>query len=152
MVERIMEIILFVISNTNDIHKVSDDNIQELENRGYTKSEISTAFSWIYERSEIDSIEKFFGINENTKGFRIFHSSEKDLFTNEAFNDLTQYMSLGLISPAQVDLMIERLTISGLSIIDSRFLKNYIVAIHFDSIQKLNKPGRAMLIGDDTIN
>jgi uncharacterized protein Smg (DUF494 family) len=152
MIERIMEIILYVISNVNDTKILSEDNILELENRGYTKSEISTAFSWLYEKSDANILDKFDDFRENTKGFRIFHNIEKDLFTNEAFTELVQYMTMGLISPYQVDIMIERLTISGFQIIDSRFLKNYLAALHIESMHVLNKPGRAMLVGNDTIN
>ncbi len=152
MIERIMEIILYLISNKNNLKDFSNDNILELEKLGYTKSEISTAFSWIYEKTDINLIDNFINKQGSSKGFRIFHNIEKDLFTNDALNELMQYMSLGLITTNQVDTMIERITLSGLQMIDSRFLKNYLAALHFESMQKLNKPGRAMLVGNDTIN
>ena len=45
MAERIMEIIIYVISSLRDTRILSDANIRELEDLGYTTSEISTGTS-----------------------------------------------------------------------------------------------------------
>lgn len=152
MAERIMEIIIYVISSLRDTRILSDANIRELENLGYTTSEISTAFSWLAEKVETVSIPENGPDYFKTKGFRILHSMEKDLFTPECYGELIQYSSLGLIDNEQLELLIERALMSGFHIIDSRLLKNYIAALHFDHSDIGKMPGRIMLEGNDTIN
>jgi uncharacterized protein Smg (DUF494 family) len=151
MAERIMEIILFVISSIRGSN-IAEVNISELEKLGYTKSEISTAFSWLAEKVEsAGTIEPSPYLME-TKGFRVLHSAEKDLFTKSAYGELIQYLTLGLISNPQLELLIDRAIISGISEIDSSILKNYIAALHFENFNVGNVPGRMLLIGNDTIN
>lgn len=153
MVERIMEIIIYVMSNIRDTKNFSDDNFKELENLGYTTSEISTAFSWIFEKTDPLKIPgKGPYLVDKTYGFRVLLDVEAELFTKEAYGDLIQYMTLGLINNEQLELLIERSVYSHFPLIDKRLLNSFVYALNFDNTVTNNYTGRIMLDGNDTIN
>lgn len=150
--ERIIEIIIYVISSLKNSKVISDDNIRELEMLGYTRSEISTAFSWLAEKVETVRVEDkgmpFF----KTNGFRILHDFEKDLFTKEAYSELLQYMSLGLLNNEQLEVLLHKAAIANFTSVDSKLLKHFITSIHFDHLENNTFASRMMLNGNDVIN
>lgn len=152
MAERIMEIIIYVISSTKGRDNFSDTNLKELEKLGYTKSEISTAFSWIVEKTEAMKIPGSGPFLVETKGFRVLIDIEQDLFTTEAFGDLIQFNTLGLINNEQLELLIDRTIFSHIPIIDRSLLRSFVVALNFDNPPNANFAGRMLLEGNDTIN
>ncbi|GAB1370615.1 hypothetical protein MASR1M45_06760 [Candidatus Kapaibacterium sp.] len=152
MIERIMEIIVFLINNNDDTKSLQDYKFRELENQGYTKSEISTAFSWLFEKVDLALLEKLVQLKDSKRGFRLLHNIEKDLFTPEALKELQQFAYLGLITPYQLDMLLERLHYSGMFTVDTQFLRSYLAALHLESMNFSNKPGRTLLLGNDTIN
>jgi uncharacterized protein Smg (DUF494 family) len=152
MYERIVEIIVYVISELKHNKQISEIDIDELQKRGYSRIEISTAFSWIVDRFELS--DKFY-VSEgyiNPNSFRILHDGEKDLFTKEALGNLLQLHSLGLLSNEHIEMLIERTVMTGMNQIDSQQLKIYVANIIFNA-QTNNFPGsRLMLSAEDTIN
>lgn len=152
MYERIVEIIVYVISELKHNRQISDIDINELQKMGYSKTEISTAFSWIVDRFEL--ADKFY-VNEefvNQNSFRILHEAERDLFTKEAWGELLQMLSLGLLTNEHIEMIIERTVMTGMSQITSEHLKLYVANIIFNA-QINNFPGsRLMLTGEDLIN
>ena len=89
MFERIIEIIVFVISELKQNKAIADISIDELHDLGYTSAEISTAFSWIVDR--IDFSERFLPgtTTPSPKSFRILHADEKDLFTTDGWGEIS---------------------------------------------------------------
>jgi uncharacterized protein Smg (DUF494 family) len=152
MAERIIEIIIYVISSVKDRDNFSDANLKELEKLGYTKSEISTAFSWIVEKTDAMKIPGSGPFLVETKGFRVLIDIEQDLFTKEAFGDLIQFNTLGLINNEQLELLIDRTIFSNIPIIDRSLLRSFVVALNFDNPPNSNFAGRMLLEGNDTIN
>ncbi|ROL62400.1 DUF494 family protein, partial [Bacteroidetes/Chlorobi group bacterium ChocPot_Mid] len=126
MYERIVEIIAFVMSELKHKKQISEINIEELQKKGYSENEISTAFSWVADRFEL--AEKHVSQAEfiNKDSFRILHEGEKELFTKEALGDLFNYHSLGLLSNEQVEILIENTMLNGFQIIDSLNLKYFV--------------------------
>ncbi|MBX3044343.1 MAG: DUF494 family protein [Candidatus Kapabacteria bacterium] len=152
MAERIMEIIIYVMSSIRDQKRFSDSNIKELEKLGYTTSEISTAFSWIAEKTDSVKIPDAGPYLVETKGFRVLLDHETDIFTKEALADLVQYQTLGLMNNEQLEMLIDRVLLTGLPVIDRYLLRSFIAALNFDNSPSSNYPGRIMLEGNDTIN
>jgi uncharacterized protein Smg (DUF494 family) len=152
MYERIVEIIVYVISELKSNRQISDIDIDELQKQGYSKTEISTAFSWIVDRFEL--ADKFY-INQDfvsQDSFRILHEAERDLFTKEAWGELLQMLTLGLLTNDHIELIIERTIMTGMNQINSDMLKLYVANIIFNA-QINNFPGnRLMLTGEDLIN
>ena len=152
MYEKIIEIIIYVISELKLNNDIESLNLDLLLSKGYTDSEISTALSWIVDR--IDLTEQIFTFNGQSEpaSFRILHDLEKDLFTTEAWGELVNLSSLGLVSNEQVELMIDRAFMLGLKQIDLEQLKMFIANVVFNAEFSKLGGSRFMLDGKDTIN
>ncbi len=149
--QRIVEIIVYLISELKSNKNFSDIDIMELRSRGYTHSEISTAFSWLADRIEF-SEEIFFSENfSNINSFRILHDVERDMFTKDALGELIQMQALGLIDNENIESIIDKAISMGIRQLDSEQLKSFIALsiLHVgDDI-----PGsRLLLNGNDSIN
>ena len=151
MYERIVEIITFVLSELKQNKKLSEIDLTELQDRGYSSSEISTAFSWLVDKLEFNSQTKPIEISD-VNSFRILHDAEKELFTDSAWGELVQMQMLGMISIDQIEQLIERALLSGVFKIDSNYLKNMIAALLFDTTNSITPGSRLMLSGNDSIN
>jgi uncharacterized protein Smg (DUF494 family) len=151
MYERIVEIITYVLSELKQNKKISDIDLNDLETKGYSNSEISTAFSWLVDRLEFSNKSPNLNL-ESENSFRILHDAEKDLFTEEAWGELIQMQSIGILNVNQIELIIERALLSGIFKIDSFFLKNMIASFIFNATNSLMPGSRVLLSGNDTIN
>lgn len=151
MYERIVEIIVFVISELRQNKHINDIDLAELERRGYTSAEISTAFSWLVDRIEFS--DKFlFDSSMSSQSFRILHEAEKDLFTPEAWGEIIQLATLGLISNENVEALIDRASMMGMRQLDSYQLKTFVANNVFNAQMQTLPGNRLMLHGSDTIN
>ena len=56
--EKIIEIIVFLLSELKNNKQLAEVDMDNLANLGYTQNEINTAFSWVY--SKIYAGEKIF--------------------------------------------------------------------------------------------
>lgn len=152
MYEKIVEIIIYVISELKQKRLLSEVIINELQKKGYTNSEISTAFSWISDTFNIN--EKLIVSDNfmNKDSFRIFHTGEREMFTDKAFGELIQYHSLGLLNNDQIETLIENSALAGWEKIDSLELKYYLASVIFSTQENLFPGNKFMLSGDEQIN
>ena len=151
MYERIVEIITFVLSELKQNKKISDIDLNELEKKGYSNSEISTAFSWLVDRVEFSNKLTTLDI-QSDDSFRILHDAERELFTEQAWGELIQMHSIGILNSNQIELIIERALLTGVFKIDSYFLKNMIASFIFNATNSIMPGSRVLLSGNDTIN
>lgn len=151
MYERIVEIITFVLSELKQNKKLSDIDLTILKDKGYSSSEISTAFSWLVDRLEFENLPQPLNISD-VNSFRILHDAEKELFTEAAWGELIQMQSLGMINTDQIEQIIERALLSGVFKIDSFFLKNMIASFIFNATSSTTPGSRILLSGNDSIN
>jgi|DewCreStandDraft_4_1066084.scaffolds.fasta_scaffold01093_33 uncharacterized protein Smg (DUF494 family) len=153
MYERIIEIIVYVISELKNNRTIGDIDIEELHSLGYTNAEISTALSWLIDRMEFS--EKYLNV-ENTSdpnSFRLLHEAERDLFTNEAWGEIIQLNSLGLLTNEHIETLIEKAVFMGTRQLNSEYIKHFVANSIFNIQPGINPFGsRIMLQGNDTIN
>ena len=120
MQQKILEIIEFLISEVNnyqDLHLSDIDTISErLLDRGYTEIDIQSAVEWIVEfMSSPDTSEISRSMREATyKNIRLLSEFERAFFTKEAHGYFMQLQLLGLVTPVQVEQIIDRSMMSGL--------------------------------------
>ena len=153
MYERIIEIIAYVISELRQNKSLSAIDLSELEQRGYSQAEISTAFSWLADRvHNIDGGMRF--LEANSKSFRVFHPFEMEVLTPEARGELLQMVELGMITNEQVEMIVERAMLSGMSVVDPADIRNMVAMIVFNAQSPYGSNGshRIMLSGNDTIH
>jgi uncharacterized protein Smg (DUF494 family) len=151
MFERIIEIIVYVISELKQNKHISEIDVNELEKLGYTSAEISTAFSWLVDKIEF-SEQLFTDTFDTGNSFRVFHDAERELFTRDAWGEMIQLHSLGIINNEHIEKIVERSAMTGSEKIDSPQLKMLVASISFN-VETDAPPGtRIMLNGSDTIN
>ncbi len=152
MFERVIEIIVFLISELRTNKSFANINVQQLKDLGYTTSEISTAFSWIADKFNFQEFNENSPVFVSNESFRVLHSSERDLFTDDAYGKLIQLHSLGIVDNEHIEHIIERAIISG-SMLDSRVLKYFVASAIFE-IDGMNAghTARIILTGNDSIN
>jgi len=128
--QRILEIVVFLAHEINrrggelgDIAKLSRD----LRLRGYTENEISTALSWLFER--LEEGRRWEGATYT--GVRILHEVERRVFTPEAYGYLLQLRVLGLVTPGQMEAIIERALMTGAGRIDQEDVKALVASLLF---------------------
>lgn len=151
MYERIVEIITFVLSELKQNKKLSEIDLNILQDRGYSSSEISTAFSWLVDKLEFGFPSQPLEITD-VNSFRILHDAEKELFTESAWGELIQMQMLGLVSAEQIELIIERALLSGVFKIDANYLKNMVASFMFNATKSVSSGSRVLLSGNDSIN
>lgn len=153
MFERIIEIIVYVMSELKNDSDLSRVDIKKLQNLGYSTSEISTAFSWLVDKIEFSDDILNEDISYSKNSFRILHEAEEELFTEDAKGELIQFTMLGLINNQIIESIIERALMAGLPRkIDSKLLHNILATIIFNPEENTQFGSRVMLKGNDTVN
>ncbi len=152
MHERIIEIIVYVISELKQNRKLSEIDLNELQDLGYTHAEISTALSWLVDRLDFSDnigLPADFG---SVSAYRVFHKSERELFTREAFGELVQLQQLGLVTNEQTEMLLEKALLLGNGAIDVHQLRYFVANAVFGAQYNALPAHRFMLSGADSIN
>jgi len=151
MQEKIIEIIVYILSEIKNRKQIGDIDLKKLAKIGYTESEINTAFAWIYSR--INQGENIFkGKKRSTKSKRFFHEIEKDILTTDALGYLISLFELGLLSDTDEELIFDKIFYSGFEIIGKSELKILLASIILDLENKSDKLDRLILQNNDTIH
>lgn len=148
---RIIEIIVFLLRELQDNKQLSDVDFDALSKLGYTQNEINTAFGWIY--SKMYTGEKVFAADRTiSQSHRVLHEVEKNVITPEAQGYLIQLKELGLLSDMDVEVIIDKIMVSGFSKINLDEIKAFIASYLLDLEDMTNTNRRVMLNTNDTIN
>ena len=131
MQERIVEIILFLVNELRSNKRLNDVDVSSLTRDGYTQSEISSAFSWLFERlstgkSVVD------GASGASTSHRILNDAEKMVIGPQAYGYLIQCQQLGLLPAVDVEMIIERIMIAGFAAIGLPEMKSFVAGYLFD--------------------
>ncbi len=147
MQERIVEIILFLVNELRENKHLNDVDISMLTRKGYTQTEISSAFTWIFERL---SDGKYL-VNEKVKNssFRLLNENEKMIIDTDAYGYLIQCQQLGILNNHDVEKLIERIILAGFSTVGLQKMKSFVAGYLFDAE---NENGLISLDYNDTIH
>ncbi len=111
MINRILEIVVLLIDyfRDNQDHFLNiDDFSTSLKAKGYTDSEITSAYSWLLERYE-NSPEKYFSeFPEMPIANRVLTDLERQQLSTSAQGFLFKLLSLSLIDNEQFETIVER--------------------------------------------
>jgi len=131
MQERIVEIILYLVNELKSHKRLSDVDVSSLEQDGYTPSEISSAFSWLFERISVGQ-----ALTTPTAGdsasHRLLNDVEKTVIHPQAAGYLMQCQQLGIISNMDVEAIIERIMVAGFSSVGLTEIKSFVASYLFD--------------------
>jgi len=152
MQEKIIEIIVYLINEMRHNKRLGEIDLRALADRGYTQTEISAAFSWLFDK--INFGENVFIEEESNSphSHRILHEVEKMIISPEAYGYLIQLREIGLIDEADIELIIDRIMVAGFSKVTVEDMKTVVAAVMFDFDDSDRIGSRLMLSSRDTIN
>ncbi len=152
MKEKVVEILMYLMSAMQDNKSVSDSDLEDLKSRGYTQTEISAAFSWLYDHGTSGP-----GPSRKTgegaeASRRVFHDAERAMLSQDGQGYLIQMTELGLLTPFDLEAVIERVMMGGYEQISIEELKEIVSSVLFSRDQGRDRNGRTMLNSGDTIH
>ncbi len=151
MYERVVEIIMFLVSELKSSKQLSDIDVSLLAKNGYTQSEISTAFSWLFERMNVGQ-SVVDGSEGKDSSYRLLHTAEQMVIATEAYGYLLQCRQLGLITNSDVEVIIERVMAAGFSHVGLPEMKSFVAGMLFEVDGQQGTGGRVSLGSNDTIH
>jgi len=136
MNERVVEILVYIMSEMRG-EKAALDHLEiisrDLQQRGYTENEISSAFSWLYERYQNENEELVRHTGATLQGsFRVLHDFESIAITPEGHGYLLQLKHLGILNDAEVELVIERAMTLGAARLSEEAIKSLVASTLLD--------------------
>ena len=148
MQERVIEIILFLVNELQSNKRLNDVDVSSLTRDGYTQSEISSAFSWIFERlsggGSILTVRQ-----EPSTSHRLLNDAEKMVVGSQAYGYLIQCQQLGLLTMGDIEMIIERIMTAGFGTVGLPEMKSFVAAYLFEMD---GSNGQVSLGTNDTIH
>ncbi len=157
MNERVVEILIYLMTEIHENHggmEQIDGISNDLKQQGYTENEINSAFSWLFERIKSDT-EQIFKYEKNNQldSFRILHDIEKIVISPNAYGYILQLQRLNLLDGSEVEQVIERAMMLGISLVDIDDIKSIVGSIFFNSDNAgYNFLGKSILDTDGIIH
>ena len=93
MNERIIDIILYLVTQIRQKTPIEQIDIKRLVSDGYTDAEIGAAFSWLADRTDYGQYDP---LTRPRTTFRVLHESERMLFRQDAYGYMLQLVEIGL--------------------------------------------------------
>jgi uncharacterized protein Smg (DUF494 family) len=151
MKERVVEILVFLMAEIESNKRLSEIDLDDLKNKGYTQSEISAAFSWLYDNLTVKDGIVVREASPSKESRRVLHEAEKLLMTTDAQGYLMQLCEVGLLENRDVENVIERAMMSGVEKLTTPELQEIVAAV-LSAGQHKWKEGRSILNHNDTIH
>lgn len=151
MYERVVEIIMFLVNELKSSKQLSEVDVAVLSNNGYTASEISTAFSWLFERMNVGQ-PVVDGVEASDESHRILHDVEKMVISPEAYGYLLQAHQFGILNNGDIETIIERIMAAGFSTVGIAEMKSFIAGMLFDTESQQGSGGRISWGSNDSVH
>jgi Smg protein len=152
MKEKVVELLVLIMSEMQENKRISDIDLAELRTRGYTQSEISAAFTWIYENIELDQQRPGESARPSPGSRRILHEAEKAVLATDAQGYLIQLSELGLLSESEFETVIERAMMAGFEKLSVAEIREIVASVLFARGGDDRSGNRSMLNTGDTIH
>ena len=152
MQEKIVEILMYLIGELRNNIPISDIDLSVLSKKGYSTTEISTAFNWLFEKIA-DGSNIITDIAESSPhSHRVLHDAERSVINAEAYGYLIQLRELGIITEMDIEMLIDRIMMSGYMTVEVNEVKSMVAQLMAENDDSFNTGSRTMLGGKDTIN
>jgi uncharacterized protein Smg (DUF494 family) len=152
MQEKIVEIIVYLISEMRNNKQLGEIDLNSLVDRGYTQTEISTAFSWLFDKINIGENVIVDSEPGTPHSHRVLHDAERMIIAPEGYGYLIQLRELGLIDEVDIEMAIDRVMMAGFTRVGVQEMKSVIASVLFDFDDSDRVGSRLMLNSKDTIN
>lgn len=152
MKERVVEILVFLMTELREDKQLHDIDLAPLRDRGYTTSEISAAFSWLYENMGSGDVESVSHARAARGSRRILHEVERTVLSLEAQGYLIQLAELDLLDDRDIETVIERAIGTGYAGLSVQEVKEIVAAVLSSRERPGGSGGHSMLNNEDTIH
>lgn len=152
MQEKIVEILVYLISELRKNTPIGDIDLSILSQRGYSTTEISTAFNWLFEKVNHGDAIITDTAPSSPHSHRVLHEAERLVISSEAYGYLIQLRELGLINDLDIEVLIDRVMMSGYATVSIEEIKLLVVSLLMENDDSMNFGSRKMLHGNDTIH
>ncbi len=151
MQERIVELILYLVNELKTNKNLGDVDVAALSREGYTQSEITTAFSWLFDRMSVGQPVSGPGPRDELS-HRVLHDAEKLVISPEAFGYLLQFRQLGLLTNQDLETILERIMAAGFATVGIAEARSFVAGILFDPENPRNGSGHVSFGTNDSIH
>jgi|WetSurMetagenome_2_1015567.scaffolds.fasta_scaffold102676_3 uncharacterized protein Smg (DUF494 family) len=152
MKDKVVEVLIYIMSAMQDDRPLSDLDLADLKTQGYTPSEISAAFSWIYENVELNQQRLPERGATRPDSRRALHDAEKSALTTDAQGYLIQLGELGILDQRSLETVLERVMMTGYEKLGVGDVREIVAAVLFSSGGSAPLGGRSMLNNGDTVH
>lgn len=152
MQEKIIEIIVYLVHEMRHDKRLGEIDLRALTDRGYTENEISTAFSWLFDKINMGESILADDKQVSPQSHRILHDAERTVITPEAYGYLIQLRHLGLLDNLGIEEAIDKIMMAGFQAVSVAEMKSIVASILFDFDDSNRVGSRLMLNSKDTIN
>jgi uncharacterized protein Smg (DUF494 family) len=131
---------------------INDIDLSVLSKKGYSTTEISTAFNWLYEKISDGENIITDTAPSSPHSHRVLHDVERAVINAEAYGYMIQLRELGLITEMDIEVLIDRIMMSGYVTIELAEVKTMVAQLMAEGDDSFSTGSRTMLGGKDTIN
>ncbi len=144
MYEKIIEIIVYLVNEIRNNKRLGEIDLKVLEQSGYTQTEISNAFSWLFDKlaGSEENAQSFSG--SSGRSYRILHDVERMVISPDAHGYLIQLRELGILTDAALEGVIERAMMSNYPSVGLEEVKSIVCSFVFEK-EESNKSGNRYL-------
>lgn len=148
MNERIIDLILYLVSQIRQKTPMDSIDVKVLAADGYTDAEIGAAFSWLVDQEAFRSPDHL----SRRSGFRVLHESERAIFPPEAYGYLLQLMEIGILTDFDLENILNRMHFGGVAPLTIRDVKDLIPLVLAERVEESFDSTRLMLNAHDTVH
>ena len=152
MKDRVVEILVYIMAEMQENKQLHDIDLLHLRDRGYTTSEISAAFSWLYENMPADGVESVRPGSAARGSRRMLHDAEKAVLSTGAQGYLIQLGELGILDDRDIETLIERAMTSGYIGLTVQEVRELAAVVLFSRDRRAGSTGHSILNNEDTIH
>ena len=152
MKEKVVEILVYIMSEIQENKRLHEIDIGELKNKGYTQSEISAAFTWLYDNIQTGEAQISRPADSARGSRRIFHDAEKQVLSTEGQGYLIQLRELGLLDDNDLETVVERAMMAGYQKLSVEEVRDIVTSVL--SVKEVGRSSnsRSMLDEGDSIH
>ena len=149
MYEKIVEILIYVLNEVRRTNKpLGEIDVSVLQKKGYTEAEITTAFSWLFDRLRSMPEPGRLPESNPSESFRVLHAAEQYVISADAFGYLLQLRELGLMTASQLEMVIDRAMMSGFEHLSVADIQDVVASVLFETD---GSRGKMIMDANDTI-
>jgi uncharacterized protein Smg (DUF494 family) len=152
MKERIVELLVLLMTEIQGNKQLTDIDVSMLRERGFSHGEISAAFSWLHDHLPADQTQVRH-LDQSTAGSRrMLHDAERAAFSTEGQGYLILLQEFGLLDQRDVESVIERAMMTGYESLSVGELREIVAAVLFAKQPSQGGTSHIMLNNEDSIH